>query len=137
LISVRSSTDRCALIKLREENIERQSAPGQFVSRVLPVSCQRWLLPEGRGWTRIEFCLAIGAGGAEPDCGKAQGQRGFGTRAKERRAHVSSTFGSVQARSGIHIVTRLRQKFARLSVPPNSVRKLVESTMTISPGRLL
>jgi hypothetical protein len=33
------------------------------------------------------------------------------------------------------IVTRLCQKFLRLSVPPNRVVKFVESTMTMSPAR--
>lgn len=33
------------------------------------------------------------------------------------------------------MVARLRQKFLRLSVPPKSVVKFVESTRTISPDR--
>ena len=33
------------------------------------------------------------------------------------------------------MVARLCQKFLRLSVPPNSVVKFVESTSTMSPAR--
>jgi hypothetical protein len=33
------------------------------------------------------------------------------------------------------MVARFRHKFVRLSVPPNSVVKLVESTRTMSPAR--
>src|SRR5688572_10487472 len=40
------------------------------------------------------------------------------------------------APSLLHIVARFFQKFFKLSVPPNSVVKLVESTITMSPARL-
>src|SRR4029450_7093557 len=40
------------------------------------------------------------------------------------------------APSLVHIVARFFQKFFRLSVPPNNVVKLVESTITMSPARL-
>src|SRR6476646_11934624 len=41
-----------------------------------------------------------------------------------------------EAPSFVQIVARFFQKFFRLSVPPNSVVKLVESTITMSPARL-
>ena len=38
--------------------------------------------------------------------------------------------------SGVHCISaKFRQKFSKLSVPPKSVVKLVESTSTMSPAR--
>src|ERR1700730_7536588 len=40
--------------------------------------------------------------------------------------------------TGVHFIrARFRQKFSRLSVPPKSVVKFVESTSTMSPARCL